>query len=261
MSRARRCTVRTLRILLILMLAFASVQAAASATLVFAAASLKPALDTILATPQARAIGEFSVSYAASSKLARQIVHGAPAAVFISADEDWMDVVERSGRLVAGTRSDLLANALVLIAPADSTAQLAIAPGFDLAGALGENGRLAIAEPASVPAGKYARAALLSLGVWPGVEARLVPAVHVRAALNFVARHEAPLGIVYRSDALSEDSVRVVDTFPASSHPPIVYPIALIKAGDNEAARQLLVLLHGPEAGRIFRSFGFDPRE
>ncbi|MCB1571234.1 MAG: molybdate ABC transporter substrate-binding protein, partial [Xanthomonadales bacterium] len=160
MSRARRCTVRTLRILLILMLAFASVQAAASATLVFAAASLKPALDTILATPQARAIGEFSVSYAASSKLARQIVHGAPAAVFISADEDWMDVVERSGRLVAGTRSDLLANALVLIAPADSTAQLAIAPGFDLAGALGENGRLAIAEPASVPAGKYARAAL-----------------------------------------------------------------------------------------------------
>ena len=103
--------------------------------------------------------------------------------------------------------------------------------------------------------------ALLSLGVWPGVEARLVPAVHVRAALNFVARHEAPLGIVYRSDALSEDSVRVVDTFPASSHPPVVYPIALIKAGDNEAARQLLVLLHGPEAGRIFRSFGFDPRE
>jgi molybdate transport system substrate-binding protein len=130
-----------------------------------------------------------------------------------------------------------------------------------LAGALGKDGRLAIAEPGSVPAGKYARAALVSLGAWSGVEARLVPAVHVRAALNFVAGHEAPLGIVYRSDALSEDSVRVVDTFPASSHPPIVYPVALVRAGDNEAARRLLVLLHGPDAARIFVRFGFDPRE
>lgn len=261
MSPYRQRGARALRLLLALMLASASVEATASATLVFAAASLKPALDTILTSSQAQAIGEFSVSYAASSQLARQIVHGAPAALFISADEDWMDVVERSGRLVAGSRSDLLGNALVLIAPADSTLQLGIAPGFDLAGALGEDGRLAIAEPGSVPAGKYARAALVSLGAWSGVESRLVPAVHVRAALNFVARHEAPLGIVYRSDALSEDAVRVVATFPPSSHPPIVYPVALLRAGDNDAARRLLALLHGAEAARIFVRFGFDPLE
>lgn len=259
MNRNRHRGARGLRILLALTLALASVQAGASATLVFAAASLKPALDTILASAPARAIGEFSVSYAASSQLARQIEHDAPAALFISADQDWMDAVERSGRLVAGSRSNLLGNALVLIAPADSAQQIRIGPGFDLASALGTDGRLAIAEPLSVPAGKYAKAALVSLGAWSGVESRLVPAAHVRAALNFVARHEAPLGIVYRSDARSEDSVRVVDTFPASSHPPIVYPVALLRAGDNEAARRLLALLRDDDAARIFARFGFDP--
>lgn len=226
--------------------------------LVFAAASLKPALDTFIATPEARAIAEITVSYAASSQLARQIEHDAPAALFISADPDWMDEVERDGKIVAGSRSNLLGNALVLIAPRDSTIALTIAPGFDLAGALGAHGRLAIGEPNSVPAGKYAKAALTDLGVWTTVESRLVPAVHVRAALSYVSRHETPLGIVYRSDAVSENEVRVVDTFPASSHPPIVYPVALLAAGDNTVGRKFLELLHSPQASTIFIRFGFD---
>ena len=226
--------------------------------LIFAAASLKPALDTLIATPQARAIADIKVSYAASSQLARQIEHDAPANLFISADPDWMDHVGTHGRIVAGTRSDLLGNALVLIAPRGSAVQLKIAPGFDLLGALGGDGRLAMAEPNSVPAGKYARNALIALGVWTQIESRIVPATHVRAALSFVVREETPLGIVYRSDAESEPKVRVVDTFPASSHAPIVYPAALLKDGDTEAARQLLALLHSTPAAEIFRRYGFD---
>ncbi|MBL0164724.1 MAG: molybdate ABC transporter substrate-binding protein [Xanthomonadales bacterium] len=241
-----------------LLLAVGMPAAHAAKLLVYAAASLKPALDTLIAQPEARAIAEITVSYAASSQLARQIEHDAPAAVFISADPDWMDVVEQEGKLVAASRSDLLGNALVLIAPKDSTISLAIAPGLDLAAALGIEGRLAIGEPNSVPAGKYAKAALTRLGVWTTVESRLVPAVHVRAALSFVARHETPLGIVYRSDAVSEDQVRVVDTFPPTSHPPIVYPVALLEAGDNAAGREFLKLLHSPKAAEIFVRFGFD---
>lgn len=226
--------------------------------LVFAAASLKPALDTIIASPEARAIADIKVSYAASSQLARQIEHDAPVALFVSADPDWMDHVEKRGKLVAGSRSKLLGNGLVLIAAKDSSISLHIAPGFDLVGALGPQGRLAIGEPNSVPAGRYAKAALISLGVWTSVESRLVPSTHVRAALSFVARGETPLGVVYRSDAVSESRVRVVDTFPPSTHPPIIYPIALLEAGDNAAGRQLLELLRSPQAGAIFMRFGFD---
>lgn len=241
-----------------LLLSLLASSAHAEKLLVFAAASLKPALDNLIASPEARAIAEIKVSYAASSQLARQIEHDAPAALFISADPDWMDEVERDGKIIAGSRSNLLGNALVLIAPKDRTIALTIAPGFDLAAALGADGRLAIGEPNSVPAGKYAKAALTYLGVWTTVESRLVPAVHVRAALSFVARDETPLGIVYRSDAVSENEVRVVDTFPAASHPPIVYPIALLAAGDNTAGRKLLELLHSPQAATIFIRFGFD---
>jgi len=232
--------------------------ARAAEVVVFAAVSLKPALDAIIATPQGLAIGDIKVSYAASSQLARQIEHDAPAALFISADSEWMDFVEQRGKLIAGTRSDLLGNALVLVAASDSTTRLTITPGFDLVGALGADGRLAIGEPNSVPAGKYAKAALASLGVWSKVEPRIAPAVHVRGALGFVVRHETPLGIVYRSDAVSEKQVRVVDTFPATTHPAIVYPVALLKDHDNETARALLALLHSDAAFAIFTRYGFD---
>lgn len=239
------------------LLANASIAHAAD-VLIFAAASLKPALDTILQTPEVQAIGTVKASYAASSQLARQIESGAPAALFISADRDWMDHLAGQQLLVDDTRVDLLGNALVLVAPAGSTATLAIGPRFDLAGALGSDGRLAIGEPNSVPAGKYAKAALVSLGAWSGVESRIVSADNVRAALNFVVRREASLGIVYRSDAVSEPGVRVLDTFVASSHPPIVYPVALLRSHDGDDARAVLAVLRTPAATAVFQRFGFD---
>ena len=248
----------TCLLLLALAIGMPVTQGHAAETIVFAAASLKPALDAIIASPQGLAIGGIKASYAASSQLARQIEHDAPAALFLSADTEWMDYVEQRGKLIAGTRSDLLGNALVLVAATDSPTTLSIVPGFDLVTALGADGRLAIGEPNSVPAGKYAKAALTSLGVWSQVEPRIAPAVHVRAALSFVARHETPLGIVYRSDAVSEKEVRVVDTFPATSHPSIVYPVALLKDGDSEASRALLALLHSNTALAIFKRYGFD---
>lgn len=232
--------------------------ASADELLVFAAASLKPALDAIIATPAAKAIGETKASYAASSQLAHQIEAGAPAALFISADQDWMNAVASTRRIVAETRVDLLGNALVLVAPADSTVKLAIADHFDLIGALGSDGRLAMGEPSSVPAGKYAKSALTALGVWDAVQQRIVSADNVRAALNFVARGEAPLGIVYRSDAISEPAVRIVDTFAPATHAPIVYPAAVLTDHDTPAARRLLALLREPATQTIFRRYGFD---
>lgn len=230
----------------------------ADETLVFAAASLKPALDKIIASPEAAAVGAVKASYAASSQLAKQIEAGAPAALFISADEDWMNYVAERKLAIADTRADLLGNALVLVAPKDSTLQLAIAPGFDLVGALGKDGHLALGEPNSVPAGKYAKAALTKLGVWDAVSARVVSAENVRAALNFVARGEAPLGVVYRSDAISEPAVRVIATFPEDTHAPILYPAAILTGHDTVAARKLLELLRAAPAQSVFRTAGFD---
>ncbi len=226
--------------------------------LVFAAASLKPALDEIISTQEVRALGDVKASYAASSQLAHQIEAGAPAVLFISADEDWMDEVQSKNRIARDTRVDLLGNALVLVAPRDSPVKLTIADRFDLAGALGKDGHLALAEPNSVPAGKYAKSALARLGVWDSVQPRVVSADNVRAALNFVAKGEAPLGVVYRSDAVSETAVRVVDTFPAGSHAPIVYPAAVLSDHDTPAARRLLGLLREPAAQATFRRYGFD---
>jgi molybdate transport system substrate-binding protein len=237
---------------------FAPLAARADDILVFAAASLKPSLDKIIASPEVAALGTVKASYAASSQLAKQIEAGAPAALFVSADQDWMNYVDEKKLLVGGTRIDILGNALVLIAPKDSTLKLDIKPGFDLPGALGVDGKLALGEPNSVPAGKYAKAALMQLGVWDKVSARVVSAENVRAALNFVARGEAPLGIVYRSDAVSEPAVRVVATFPDSTHVPIVYPAALIAGHDSPAVRKLLDLLHAAPEQTIFRTYGFD---
>ncbi|WP_395682813.1 molybdate ABC transporter substrate-binding protein [Dokdonella sp.] len=226
--------------------------------LVFAAASLKPSLEQILATPEAAALGGVKASYAASSQLARQIEAGAPAALFVSADQDWMDHVEQLKLVVEGTRANLLGNALVLVALKDNPVKLDATPGFALAAALGKDGRLALAEPNSVPAGKYAKAALTRLGVWDAVATRVVSTDNVRAALNFVARGEAALGVVYRSDAMSEPAVRVVATFPDTSHAPIVYHAAILAGHDTPAARKLLELLRAPAAQAIFRAHGFD---
>jgi len=232
-------------------------QAGQRPLLVFAAASLADALGEIGAGYEQRAHASVKTSFDASSTLARQIEAGAWADVFFSADTDWMDYLQKRDLIRNATRTDLLGNTLVLIAPVASRITLRIEPHFRLAAALGE-GRLASADPDSVPAGRYARAALTNLGVWDEVAARLARAENVRIALRYVARGEAPLGIVYASDARADPQVRVVDTFPAGSHPPIVYPIALTKVAQAGADGFLAYLL-GPEARAVFVRYGFIP--
>jgi len=226
--------------------------------LVFAAASLKTALDEIAARWQQETGKRTAISYAASPALAKQIEQGAPADLFISADLDWMDYLQQRGQIVPGSRVNLLRNTLVLVAPAANPAALKIAPGFDLAAALGSN-KLAMANPDAVPAGKYGKAALESLGAWGSVEKRVVRTENVRAALALVARGEASFGIVYRTDALAEKGVRIVDTFPASSHPAIVYPAARIAGRDSAAAKALLDHLGSAAARGIWEGYGFAP--
>ena len=223
--------------------------------LVFAAASLTDALGEADRVFSAETHVAVKTSYAASSVLAKQIEAGAHADVFVSADREWMDYLEKRGLLRAGTRRDVLGNALVLIAPADSTVQLKIAPGFALVAAL-RDGRLASADPDSVPAGLYARAALTKLGVWDEVAPHLARAENVRAALAYVARGETPLGIVYQTDALADKHVRVVDVFPADTHPPIIYPAAVTAVGRPKAARYL-DFLRSESARQVFVRYGF----
>lgn len=239
----------------ILAVGAATPAASQAPVLVFAASSLKTALDAMTGPIQEATGTKITVSYASSAVLARQIEEGAPAELFISADTDWMDYAAARGLIKRDSRVNLLGNELVLIAPANQKAALTIGPGFDLAGALG-NGRLAIGEPASVPAGKYAKAALTSLGVWASVEKRLAPAENVRAALTLVSRGEAPLGIVYKTDARADPSVAVIGVFPASTHPLIVYPAALTSRGTRNAA-EVLAFLGSAGATRIFQQFGF----
>ena len=223
---------------------------------VFAAASLKEAMDEQARQFEARTGDKIVVAYAASNALAKQIEAGAPADVFISADLDWMDFLERRKRLAPNTRVTLLRNTLVLIAPATSNVSLKIAPGFALATALGGE-RLAIANPDSVPAGKYGMSALESLGVWTGVERKVARTENVRAALALVARGETALGIVYGTDAFAEKGVRIVDTFPAASHPPILYPAAVVAASASPGARPLLDYLRSPSAAPVWEKYGF----
>ncbi len=218
---------------------------------VFAAASLKNALDEVAALRAPRP----TISYGASSALARQIENGAPADIFISADLDWMDYLEKKGFIVPGTRRDLLGNRLVLVSPAREPLTLRPAPGFPIGRALG-SGRIALANPDSVPAGKYAKAAFEKLGVWDQVAGRVAAAENVRAALALVARGETPLGVVYQTDANAEPKVMVAGTFPADSHPPIVYPVAEIK-GARAGAPAFLDLLGGRPARAIFEKHGF----
>ena len=188
--------------------------------------------------------------------LAAQIIAGAPADLFISAAVNWMDEVEGAGLVVEGTRANLLGNSLVLIASGTDAAPVQIAPGFDLAGLLAE-GRLSMAMVDSVPAGQYGKAALESLGIWPAVEASVAQSENVRAALSFVAAGEAPYGIVYATDAVAEDNVTVVGTFPADSHPPIIYPVALLTGAADAADRAFLDALSADSGDARFVEQGF----
>ena len=224
--------------------------------LVFGAASLKDALDDIDAQYQRQSGKKVVVSYAASSALAKQIEAGAPADVFISADLDWMDYLAERKLIKPETRRNLVGNTLVLIAPASSSVKLTIAPNFPLAQTLG-NERLAIADPRAVPAGKYGKAALEKLGVWSSVAGKVASAENVRATLLLVARGEAPLGIVYATDALADKGVKIIGEFPPDTHPPIIYPIAAIAGSSNPAVAPYLDYLQGPAAKAAFEKQGF----
>jgi molybdate transport system substrate-binding protein len=224
---------------------------------VFAAASLKNVLDDVVLSFRTDTGKSVIASYAASSLLAKRIENGAPADLFISANPGWMDYLAQRELIKPWTRSDLLGNRLVLIAPAvNRTIRLAIEPGFPLRTALG-GGRLAMGDPASVPAGIYGKAALENLGVWPAVSDRIAAAENVRAALLLVARGEAPLGIVYATDAAIEPGVRVIGALPRETHPPIVYPIALTSNSENPDAAALLVYLRCVHAHAYFEKAGF----
>jgi molybdate transport system substrate-binding protein len=224
---------------------------------VFAAASLKTALDGVSAAWKAETGHDTANTYAASSALARQIEAGAPADIFISADVDWMQYLSGRNLTVKDSEVKLLGNALVLVVPAGSTARLKIAPGFALDTLIGD-GRLAVADVKAVPAGKYAKAALESLGVWPKLEARIAQAENVRAALKLVATGEAPAGIVYRTDAESEPQVKILDTFPEHTHPAITYPAAILSSSTTPAAAAFMDFLRSPTATEIFRTSGFE---
>jgi molybdate transport system substrate-binding protein len=224
--------------------------------LVFAAASLKNALDEVAAQWQKESGKKVKISYAASNTLIKQIEQGAPADMFISADLDWMDYGAQKSLIKPDTRSNLLGNRIVLIAPKDSSVSVNIQPGFDLA-ALLKGGRLSMGNVDAVPAGKYGKAALEKLGAWDGVKDKIAQAESVRAALLLVSRGEAPLGIVYQTDAASDPSVKIVGVFPDNSHPPIIYPIALTKESSNSDAIAFLSYIRSPAARPAFERQGF----
>lgn len=251
-------TMKKLLATLALLAAFAPGANAQDTLLVFAATSLKESLDAVNAAWVQQGGAKTATSYAASSALARQIEGGAPAQVFISADLEWMDYLEKRALLQPGTRRNLVGNKLALIAPAQSKAQVTLARGVQLAPLLGASGRLAIGDPQHVPIGKYARAALEKLGAWDAVSRRLAATENVRAALALVARDEAPLGIVYETDARAEPKVRIVAVFGEGLHPPVIYPAAAIR-GAKAGAGAYLAFLSAPQAKALFRQHGFTP--
>ncbi len=230
--------------------------AAADDVLIFAAASLKNALDDAVSSYQQKGGGKVNVSYAASSALAKQIENGAPADIFISADLDWMNDVQQHNLIQAATRTNFLGNVLVLVAPADSSLKIEIKPDFPLAALLGD-GHLAMADPDAVPAGKYGKAALQKLGVWDAVATKVARAEDVRSALTFVSRKEAPLGIVYQTDAAADRGVKIVAAFPPDTYPPIIYPIALTTGSKSADAAKFLAFLRSGEAKPLFVKQGF----
>jgi molybdate transport system substrate-binding protein len=226
---------------------------------VFAAASTTDALTEIAKIYETGGNGQAALSFASSSTLAKQIENGAPADVFISASAEWMDYLDEKKLLADGSRSDLLGNKIVFIVPASGAVKsLTVSPQLDLAALLGQDGLLAVGDPAHVPVGRYAQAALESLGLWPQVENKIAPAKDVRAGLALVERAESPLGIVYASDAVISDKIRVVGVFPTDSHPNIDYPVAAMKTDRTDAALKFIGFLRTPQAGEIWARYGFE---
>src|SRR5690242_2620059 len=231
-------------------------QAQGGDVVVFAAASLKNALDAVNTQWQKETGKKASISYGASSALAKQIEQAAPAQIFISADLDWMDYLFQRNLIKPETRSNLLGNRIVLIAHKDRAQPIEIKPGFDLASAL-DGGRLSMANVDFVPAGKYGKAALEKLGVWASVSSKIAQAENVRAALLLVSRGEAPLGIVYQTDTTADPNVKIIGTFPQDSHPPILYPIALTATADHPDAAAFLDYVGSSRAKPLFEAQGF----
>jgi molybdate transport system substrate-binding protein len=234
--------------------ALAGTPALADNLTVFAAASLKNALDDVSAEWAKGGGSTVAASYASSSVLAKQIEQGAPADIFISADQQWMDYVDKKS--LVETPHNLLGNRLVLISGKDNPLTLEIKPGIKLAEILGSD-RLAVGDPSNVPAGIYAKEALTKLKIWDEVQGKLAPAADVRAALTLVSRGETPLGIVYETDAKVDKNVRTVAVFPEDSHKPITYPVAVVKASKNPDAAKFVAFLNGPAAQAIFTKYGF----
>jgi molybdate transport system substrate-binding protein len=246
-----------MRLLLFLCVLLVPLSARAQDLTVFAAASLTDAMKDVSALWVQAGHPPLRTSFASSSILARQVEQGAPANLFASADEKWMNYLAEKDLIASDTRQDLLGNDLVLVVPADKPLHVTIGQGFDLASLLGPNGRLAVGDPSHVPVGIYAEQALRKLGVWDSVAQNLARTNTVRSALLLVERGEAPAGIVYATDAKISKGAMVAGTFPARSHDPITYPFAVTKAGDTPEARALLTFLSGPQARAVFMQRGF----
>ena len=246
-----------MRLLYVLLVLLLPLTARAQEVTVFAAASLTDAMKDIAAKWVAAGHKPLVMSFGSSSTLARQIEQGAPANVFASADEKWMDYLAQKNLIVADTRKDLLGNDLVLVVSADTPMHVTINKGFELMALLGANGRLATGDPAHVPVGIYAEQALQKLGLWDSVSPRLARTEDVRAALLLVERGEVPAGIVYATDAAVSKAVMIAGTFPADSHDPVSYPFAVTKSGDTPEAHALLQFLSSPPARAVFAQRGF----
>lgn len=228
---------------------------------VFAAASLQNAFQDVGRLYQQRTGRTVKFSFAASSALARHIEQGAPAGLFASADEQWMDYLQQRNLIVVDTRKSLLGNRLVMVVPAASTAVVDLKRDFDFRKLLGADGRWVTGDPSNVPVGRYAQEALTRLGVWDFAQTRLVRAENVRVALTFVERSEVAAGVVYETDAAVSQKVRVAGVFPTDSYTPVTYPVALIAKNATSAARDFLRFLEGVEAREVYKKFGFSVRE
>ncbi|MDR1946484.1 MAG: molybdate ABC transporter substrate-binding protein [Desulfovibrio sp.] len=262
MERIRRFFAHLVPALLVLACPVVAAPAPAGAAepeiVVFAAASTTNAIDDIAALYAQKGLGSVKASFASSSTLAKQIEQGAPADVFLSANTQWADYLDQKGLLEKGSRSDLLRNRIALIVPKDSKiGTIEIRQGFSLLPALGKDGRLSVGDPAHVPVGMYGKEALMKLGAWDEIKDRIAPAKDVRAGLALVEQGEAPLGLVYESDAVASDKVRVVGIFPAGSHTEVVYPVAAVAGQKVGPARKFIEFLKTPEALAVFQKYGF----